>query len=33
MHDRILTKEEKEIKDAIEGDLDEVDRAIAREGK
>ncbi len=27
-HDRILTKEEKEIKEAIEGDLDEVDRAI-----
>lgn len=27
-HGRILTKEEKEIKEAIEGDLDEVDRAI-----
>lgn len=27
-HDRILSKEEKEIKEAIEADLDEVDRAI-----
>lgn len=27
-HNRILSKEEKEIKEAIEGDLDEVDRAI-----
>lgn len=27
-HNRVLSKEEKEIKEAIEGDLDEVDRAI-----
>ncbi len=27
-HNRILSKEEKEIKEAIEGDLDEVDRAL-----
>ena len=27
-HDRILTKEEKEVKEAVEGDLDEVDKAI-----
>lgn len=30
-HERILTKEEKEIKEAIEKDLDEVDRAIAEQ--
>jgi len=27
-HGRILTKEEKEIKEAIEGDLDEIDKII-----
>lgn len=31
-HNRILSKEEKEIKEAIEGDLDEVDRAIEKQG-
>lgn len=30
-HNRVLSKEEKDIKDAIEGDLDEVDRAIAEQ--
>lgn len=30
-HNRILSKEEKEIKEAIEGDLDEVDRAIEKQ--
>jgi hypothetical protein len=30
-HERILTKEEKEIKEAIEKDLDEVDRAITEQ--
>ncbi len=28
-HNRVLTKEEKEIKEAIEGDLDEVDKAMS----
>ncbi len=32
-HSRILSKEEKEIKEAIEGDLDEVDRAIEEQKK
>ena len=32
-HGRILTKEEKEIKEAIEGDLDEVDKAIGEQNK
>lgn len=32
-HKRILSKEEKEIKEAIEGDLDEVDRAIDEHGQ
>ena len=27
-HERVLSKEEKDIKQAIEGDLDEVDQAI-----
>ena len=32
-HGRILTMEEKEIKEAIEGDLDEVDKAIGEQNK
>jgi len=30
---RVLSKEEKDIKEAIEGDLDEIDRAIEEQSK
>jgi hypothetical protein len=32
-HERVLSKEEKEIKEAIEADLDEVDRAIEKQSE